>query len=262
MVRRFGSLLIFVLLLLAACGRDQPTPESQQPLDPKLAAAAGTIRIFAAASLNNAFTEIGKEFEKGNTGVEVEFNFAGTPTLVSQIQQGAPADVIATADEESMKRLADGGLLSDRSRKFAKNSLAIAVRKGNPKQVKALSDLAKPGMVVVLADEAVPLGAYTKRALSAAGVQVTPKSLEQDTEGVLAKVSQGEADAGIVYASDLNAPGGDVAAVSIPKEHNVEAGYPIAVLQSSLERKNAESFIGFVLSVGGQAILKKHGFST
>lgn len=217
-----------------------------------------TLTVFAASSLKPAFDKIGQEFEAAQ-GIGTTFNYAGTQTLTSQLTQGAPADVFASADTAHMATAASAGLLSGAAKIFVHNKLEIAVARGNPKGIRSLVDLARPGLVVVLADPSVPAGKYAAQALKSAGVTVHPASLEQQVTGVLSKVALGEADAGIVYQSDI-ATSGQVDGVFIPDAQNVVADYPIAVLKSSQNQEVANLFITFVLSPAGQATLMNAGF--
>src|SRR5262249_25475898 len=158
----------------------------------------------------------------------VTYNFGGSGTLVTQIQQGAPADVIATADTDTMKKLTDGGQVETPTT-FAKNKLEILVAPGNPKQIKGLSDLSRTDLKVVLCDTTVPAGKYARQALSTAGVTVNPVSNEPDVKSAVAKVTSGEADATIVYQTDVTAAGSKGTGVVIPDNQNVIATYPIAI---------------------------------
>ena len=188
--------------------------------------------------------------------MDARFNYAGTQTLTAQLAQGAQADVFASADTAHMKTVQDAGLLTGPSKIFAHNRLEIAVEKGNPKGIHTLADLARPGLVVVLADPSVPAGKYAQQALAKAHVKVHPASLEPQVTGVLSKVSLGEADAGIVYVSDI-VTSGKADGVEIPDDDNVVADYSIASLS---HRSAADQFIAFVLSSQGQAILVNAGF--
>jgi molybdate transport system substrate-binding protein len=217
-----------------------------------------SLTVFAASSLKPAFDKIGMKFD-ASAGISTNFNYAGTQTLASQLAQGAPADVFASADMAHMAAADSAGLLSGPAKIFVHNKLEIAVARGNPKGIQSLADLARQGLVVVLADPSVPAGKYAAQALKAAGVTVHPASLEQQVTGVLSKVALGEADAGIVYQSDI-ATSGQVDGVFIPDAQNVIADYPIAVLKSSQDQELANSFITFVLSAEGQATLMNAGF--
>jgi molybdate transport system substrate-binding protein len=209
------------------------------------------LTVFAAASLQPPFDRIARQAQ-----VDATFNYAGTQTLTAQLTQGARADVFASADSAHMKTVQDAGLLAGSPQIFAHNQLEIAVAKGNPKRIHSLADLASPGLVVVLADPSVPAGKYAQQALSKAKVTVRPASLELQVTAVLTKVALGEADAGIVYVSDI-VTSGKVDGVAIPQDQNVIADYLIA---SVSHRAAADQFIAFVLSSKGQAILVSAGF--
>ncbi len=217
-----------------------------------------TLTVFAAASLQPAFDKIGAKL-LSTQNLATTFSYAGTQTLTTQLTQGAPADVFASADVAHMTTIHSAGMLYSQSVLFAHNRLEIAVAKGNPKGVHSLADLARSGLVVVLADPSVPAGKYAAQALAKAGVTVHPASLEQQVTGVLSKVALGEADAGIVYHSDI-VSSGQVDGVVIPDTQNVIADYPIAVLMSAQNVAGAVAFVDFVLSTDGQSILTAAGF--
>jgi molybdate transport system substrate-binding protein len=219
------------------------------------------ILVFAAASLSESFTALAKAFETAHPGAKVEQSFAGSPALVAQIESGAPADLIATADTVNMDKLAQAELLDGTPTPFAGNRLEIAVEHGNPKRVRGLADLARKDLVVILAAEAVPAGRYAREALKKAGVTVGPKSLEENVKAVVNKVALGEADAGIVYATDVQAAGEHVTGVVIPEAENVVAIYPIALVKRAVPRPLAREFQAFILSAEGQKILASFGFS-
>ena len=247
MIRR---LLLPALLCVAACGA--PASDSALP-------AATSLTVFAAASLQPAFDEIGRRLKAGQN-ISTTFSYAGTQTLTAQLLEGAPAGVFASADTNHMKQVGDAGLLAGGwPRTFAHNRLEIAVEHGNPKGIHGLADLSRAGLVVVLADPSVPAGRYAAQALAAAHVTVRPSSLEPEVTGVLSKVALGEADAGIVYVSDI-VTSGKVDGVSIPDDQNEIADYPIAVLKSATDAAAASRFADFVLSADGQAVLKAAGF--
>lgn len=217
-----------------------------------------TLTVFAAASLQPAFDKVaalaGHRYQMTTT-----FNYSGTQTLTSQLSQGAQADVFASADAAHMTTVEMAGLLSGPAKTFAHNRLEIVVAKGNPKGIHDLADLARNGLVVVLADPSVPAGKYAEQALGKAHVTVKPASLELQVTGVLSKVALGEADAGIVYVSDI-VTSGKVDGVAIPDDQNVLADYPIAALKSATNTAGAQAFIDLVLSPDGQSILKAAGF--
>ena len=216
-------------------------------------AAEETAIVFAAASLTETFNAIAAAHP-------ARFSFGASSALATQLEQGAPADAIATADEVTMKKLVDAGLV-DAPQVFAKNRLEIAVEPNNPEGVQGLADLAKAGLKVVLAGEQVPVGRYARQALGAANVTVVPVSLEPDVKAVLTKVQLGEADAGIVYATDVRAAKGKVTGVAIPEAQNVVAMYPIAVSKRAANPAAAKAFVAFVLSAEGRAILERFGFA-
>jgi molybdate transport system substrate-binding protein len=220
----------------------------------------GEVIVFAAASLTNAFNEIGAHLKEQNPAAKVTFNFAGSQQLTAQILEGASPDVYASASGEQMKKVADAGKLAGDARTFATNLLAIAVEKGNPKHVAGLADLAKPGLVVVLAAEEVPAGKYARQALTKANVTVKPASLDLDVRAVLSKVSLGEADAGIVYKSDIVAAGDKVEGVAVAAEHNVTATYPVAILKAAPNAAGANAFVALLTSPYGREVLAKYGF--
>lgn len=219
------------------------------------------LTVFAAASLTEAFDELTGAFAAAHPGVRVDVNAAGSHTLAHQINQGAPADVFASSAAAPMAVVEGAGNLAAPPRVFASNHLAIAVEVGNPHGVRGLADLADPDLVVALPGEQVPAGTYARRALDAAGVTVAPASLEADVRAALGRVALGEADAAMVYASDVLAAGGRVEGVAIPAEANVTAAYPIAALAGAADLAVARAFVGFVLGEEGQAILARHGLA-
>jgi len=247
-------LLVSAALLLAA-----PAGASDEPL-----------RVLAAASLTEAFEELARTFEQAHPGVKVELGFAGTQVLRTQVEQGAAADVFASADVIHAGALEKQGLL-DGLRPLTKNRLVVVTpAEGSP--VVALGDLAKPFIRIVLANPSVPAGRYALQALAriaedgrwghdfATRVRVNVVSEETNVRAVLAKVSLGEADAGVVYATDARAARGQVRTVEIPPELNVEAEYSIGVLRRSARKGLAEAFVAWVLGSDGQAILRAYGF--
>ena len=221
--------------------------------------APSTLIVYAAASLQPAFDKVAAKL-KSSQNITATFNYAGTQTLTTQLQQGAGADVFASADTSHMKVLDDAGLLAGDPKVFVHNRLEIVVERGNPKGVHSLADLARSGLIVVLADPSVPAGNYAKQALAKAGVTVHPASLEQQVTGVLSKVALGEADAGIVYHSDI-VTNSKVEGVTIPDSQNVIADYSIGKLFLTQHGDAADTFIAYVLSPAGQGILKTAGFT-
>jgi molybdate transport system substrate-binding protein len=248
---RLAVALTVAALALAACGGDDSSGGGSGGQSPS------EIKVFAAASLTAAFNELGPQFSAANGGTKVTFNFAGSQALATQIQQGAPADVFASADLNNMDKVKD---LVGTPQNFASNLLAIVVEKGNPKNVKTLDDLANPDLKVVLAAEEVPAGRYAKQILDKAGVGVSPVSQEDNVKAVVTKVSLGEADAGIVYVTDVTAGGDKVVGVDIPEDQNLMATYPIATVKASKAQDKAQAFMDLVLSADGQQVLKEYGF--
>ncbi|HET6750165.1 MAG TPA: molybdate ABC transporter substrate-binding protein [Actinomycetes bacterium] len=246
---RLAAVLAAASLVLAGCGGDEPSGGGT-------AASPAELKVFAAASLTAAFTEIGERFTAAG-GTKVTFNFAGSQALATQIQQAAPADVFASADTANMDKLAD---LVGTPQSFAGNQLQIVVEKGNPKGVQGLMDLANPDLKVVLAAPDVPAGRYAAESLAKADVTVEPVSQEDNVKAVVTKVSLGEADAGIVYVTDVTAGGDKVEGVDIPEELNVLATYPIATVKASRAQDQAQAFMDQVLSAEGQQVLKANGF--
>jgi molybdate transport system substrate-binding protein len=246
---RLAAAVAVAALALAACGDDTTSGGSS--------GSANEIKVFAAASLTAAFTELGQQYTSANGGTKVSFNFAGSQALATQIQQAAPADVFASADTTNMDKVKD---LVGTPQNFASNLLQIVVEKGNPKGVKTLDDLANPDLKVVLAAPDVPAGKYAAEALNTAKVTVKPVSEEDNVKAVVTKVSLGEADAGIVYVTDVTAGGDKVEGVDIPKDQNVTATYPIATVKAGKAKDKAQAFMDLVLSDQGQQVLKQYGF--
>ncbi|HMG26879.1 MAG TPA: molybdate ABC transporter substrate-binding protein [Acidimicrobiia bacterium] len=221
---------------------------------------SGEITVFAAASLTESFDAIAKQFEKKYSDVDVKFNYDASSNLATQINQGAPADVFASADEDNLNKTIGAGTATPPPVVFAKNRLEIAVEKGNPKKIKSLSDLQKSGLVVVLCADQVPCGKYAAESRSKAGVSITPASKEENAKATLSKVSIGEADASIVYVTDVKAAKGTTRGVKIPDKVNVIATYPMAVVKSSQNATAAKAWEQFVMSKEGQKTLRKFGF--
>lgn len=242
-----GSTLLLALLAAACTRAPQGTHE---------------VHVFAAASLRVPFERLAQAYAELHQGGRVRLELGGSPTLVTRIESGAPCDVLATADLATMARAASAGALAPgRAKEFARNRLAIAVPRGNPRNVRGLADLGRDGLVLVLCAPTVPAGRYAREILTRAGVDARPRSEESSVQGVLAKLRLGEADAGIVYASDLLAAGGDVEGVAIPAEANTLATYPIAIARTSRQPDAARAFMELVLGARGQAILAEAGFA-
>lgn len=241
----------------------------QQPPSP----APRTLTVFAAASLQEAFTALGDSLEERHPGVKVVFNFSGSQTLALQIEQGAPADVFASADDRWMTTVKDSGHVRGEPRVFAHNQMIVILPASNPGQVSELADLGRPGLKIVLAAEAVPAGKYARVVLAnlsklpgygatfADHVLANVVSNEENVKSVVTKVRLGEADAGIVYGSDVAADAADVQTLGIPQTANVVADYPIAILSRGPDREDASAFVALVLSPTGQRVIAARGFT-
>lgn len=266
-MRRHPLSLLALALTLAAialvgCGDDAATPAAPAVTTVDSGpAVTGEVTVFAAAPLTEAFTELGKQFEAAHPGAKVTLNFGASSALVQQITGGAPADLFAPADESNMTKLTDAGLGADDPVVFARNQLEILVETGNPKGITGLADLAKPDLSVVLCAEQVPCGKFAKQILAAANVIVTPKSLEENVKGVVTKVTLGEADAGIVYVTDVLAAKDKAAGVEIPGDQNATASYPIVVTKAAANPDAAKAFQAFVTGSDGQVVLNGFGFN-
>ena len=219
----------------------------------------GPLMVFAAASLTESFNDAKSKLQKAHPGLSITYSFAGSQQLVTQIQNAAPADVIATADMKTMDTLSSAGLV-DTPKVFAHNKLEIVVAPGNPKGIKGLADLARSDLTVVLEDPSVPAGNFARQALQKQGITVNPKSLELDVKSELQKVALGEADAGIVYVTDVTAAGSKVSGVAIPDDQNVIATYPVAVVKATSHLAAAQAFVTDVVSGTTQRALRAHGF--
>jgi len=239
--------LVSVLAVLSGCG------SSEQP--------TAAITVFAAASLKQTFTDIGEQFKAENPGVAVEFSFAGSSDLVTQLTQGAQADVFASADAKNMDKAAQAGLLADNPVNFASNTLTIAVAPGNPKKIASFRDLTQQGLNVVVCAPQVPCGAATQTVEQATGVTLNPVSEESSVSDVLNKVTTGQADAGLVYVTDAKGAGNKVAAVAFPEAAGAVNAYPIAVLKESRNPELARKFVDLVTGEGGQKVLSAAGFA-
>jgi molybdate transport system substrate-binding protein len=223
------------------------------------AAPARPVTVFAAASLTESFNELQQALASSSSGLDITYSFAGSGALVTQVQQGAPADVIATADTASMKKLTDAGVVEPPTT-FANNKLQILVAYGNPLGIETLQDLSRSDIKLVTEDETVPAGKYAAQVLDAAGVTTKPVSKEPDVKSAVAKVTSGEADAAIVYLTDVRATGSKGQGVEIPAAQNVVAEYPIAVVKGSAHHDAATAFVDAVVKGQGQDALEAHGF--
>lgn len=242
-----NALLVSLAIAAASCA-------------PSAGGGGGTVTIFAAASLTEAFGALADELHTEHPDLTVRSSFASSATLAAQIQSGAEADVFASADEATMRTLVDAGLVAGAPVVFARNRLEIVVQAGNPRHIAGLADLARPDVTVVLGAPPVPVGVYAQQALAKAGVTAHPKSLEVDVKHVVAKVALGEADAGIVYRTDVRAGGSAVEGIRIPDDQNVLASYPIAVVAGARNAAGAGTFLALLRADRGRAILTRYGF--
>jgi molybdate transport system substrate-binding protein len=251
-----------IVLLASACSSSSPkgsTGSQQNTTSTSSPALIGSINVFGAASLTGAFNAGKATITSANPGLSITYNFAGSNTLVTQIEQGAPADVFASADAANMNKLVTAGLV-DPPVVFARNKLEIAVAPGNPKHITGLADLAKPGVTLVLEARGVPAGDYTRQVLANLHVTVTPKSLETDVKSAIAKVTSGEADATVVYVTDVTSAGSSVTGVTVPDADQPAITYPIAVVKATKNLSAAQGFVDSAVSGDIQRALEAAGF--
>ncbi|MGV4988741.1 molybdate ABC transporter substrate-binding protein [Streptomyces sp. NRAIS4] len=252
------------LVALSACSSSSDSSKSKDTssssgssASPKL---SGDVTVFAAASLKESFTALGKEFEQQHPGTKVSFNFGGSDTLAASITGGAPADVFAAASPKTMKIVTDKKDAAGTPATFVRNQLEIATLPGNPDKVSSLKDLTKSGLKVVLCDKTVPCGAAAQKALDAAKLKLTPASYEQDVKSALNKVELKEADAAVVYKTDVKSAGGKVEGVEFPESAKAINDYPIVLLKNAQNTETAKAFIALVQSAEGQKVLSGAGF--
>jgi len=219
------------------------------------------VNVYAAASLKQAFTALADRYKKENPGADVQFNFAGSSSLVEQLTQGAKADVFASADANNMTKAAKAGLLAGTPVNFAANTLVIVTPPGNPKHVGNFGDLARPGLNVVVCARQVPCGTATRKAEKIVGVELKPVSEETSVTDVLNKVTSGQADAGLVYQTDAKSAGDNVATVEFPQAASAVNIYPIGVLKSAADASAAQRFVDLVTSDTGRQTLAQFGFA-
>lgn len=253
MPARSGTIAALVLIGLVAGSARAPAgdPPSQS-----------TLTVSAAASLTAAFQALAADYERAHPTVHVQLDFGASSTLVQRILAGAPADVFASADETTMATLVGNGAAAETPRVFARNRLQIVVAAGNPKHIAALADLTRPDLVIALCGASVPCGRYAAEAFQRAGIVPPVASREIDVKGVVTKVALGEADAGLVYVTDVRAAAPKVEGVDVPDSSNVAARYPIAVLKDAANATAAASFVELVCSPDGRRVLAQFGFLT
>ena len=261
---RFAVIAALSLITLSSCsggaGTSSSTSTAASPAATTTATEPVELNVFAAASLNKAFPEIADTvLKESDPNIKVTFNFQGSSTLVDQMKEGAPADVFASADQKNMTKASDAKLV-DMPKPFASNVLTLIVPKGNPGKITGL-DASVDGKKLVICAQGVPCGNATKQLAEKLGVTLNPVSEEQKVTDVRAKVESGEADAGLVYATDAKAAGDKVETIEVARANEVVNSYPIALAVSTKNKEAAQKFIDAVLSDQGQAILKKYGFS-
>lgn len=245
---------------MSGCGSRTTSDDDTASAGTNANTATVTLHVLAAASLRGAFTEIGQAFETTHAGTTVEFTFAGSSDLVTQLTQGAEADVLATADSANMDKAWKAHAVINPV-DFAANTLTIVVAPGNPKGIAAFADLTRPGLDVVTCAPQVPCGAATATASKETGVQLNPVSEESSVTDVLNKVIAGQADAGLVYVTDAKAAGDKVTAVPFPEARTIVNTYPIAVTANSRNPERAGQFLDTVTGDAGHKILAAAGFS-
>ncbi|MCU1430232.1 MAG: modA [Actinomycetia bacterium] len=247
-----------VLVMAAGCGSS--SSKSTATTTKTTSNVNGALNVFAAASLTEAFTDEKATLAREKPDLHITYNFAGSQALVQSIQQGAPADVFASAGQSNMQTLVDAGLV-EKPVTFARNTLEIAVAPGNPKHITGLADLERAGVILVLEDPSVPAGKYALQAFASAKLPAPhAKSLELDVKSTLAKLTLGEADAVVVYVSDVKAAGTKVQGVPIPAAQNLFASYPIAVVKASTHKAAAQAFVDEIATGTGQEALRARGF--
>ena len=250
------------LTLAAACGSDGSTSagSGSSPAAPGSGAASGTVTVFAAASLTESFTSLGRQFEAAHPGTTVKFNFGASSSLAENINQGAPADVFASASPKNMQQVVDADGASD-SKTFARNVMQIAVPPDNPAGVREVTDLARSNVKVALCQPQVPCGAVAQQVFENVNITVKPVTQGADVKAVLTTVQLGEVDAGMVYRTDVRAAGTKVRGIEIPADQNASTSYPIAALTEAPNPVGAAAFVDYVLSPDGEKVLEQAGFA-
>ena len=249
-----------VCAVLAGCGGGSSGGPAAAPAPPSSAPEARTLTVLAAASLTETFNGLEQQFELDNPGVDVRLSYAGSSDLAQQIVNGAPADVFAAASDATMKTVTDAGLTAGPPTVFATNVLQIATVPGNPKGIAAFADLARPDLKVVVCAPQVPCGAAADRIEKATGVTLAPVSEETDVKSTLGKVTSGDADAGLVYVTDVSASKGQVQGVSFPEAGQATTNYPIAVVRNAPQPQLAQQFTDLVTGEVGRKALESAGF--
>ena len=249
-----------IVVAVVGCGGSSSSGQAASGgRSPSASAISGTVNVFAAASLTEAFTTLGKQFESAHPGVKVVLDFGPSSGLAEQINQGAPADVFASASTKNMDQVVSAGGASSPS-PFVKNVMEIATPPSNPGHVTSVNDLAKNGLKVALCQAQVPCGSTAEQVFTNANITVKAVTQEVDVKSVLAKVELGEVDAGMVYVTDVRAAGSRVKGVTIPSNVNASTTYPIAALTKSHNATAAQAFVAYVLSPAGTSVLSADGF--
>ncbi|MGZ4647565.1 MAG: molybdate ABC transporter substrate-binding protein [Blastococcus sp.] len=259
-MRRLAVLAAAALLTLTGCGAGPNGSGSAASASSSGGRLTGTLTVFAAASLTDVFGQLGRQLTKDNPGLDVRFNFAGSSALATQLTQGAPADVFASANTAQMKVVTDAGLPAGDPAVFAENVLEIAVPKGNPGHVTGLADFGNASLTLAVCAPDVPCGGAAKQVFAAAGVQAKPDTEEEDVKAALTKVQLGEVDAALVYATDVQAAGSKVQGIPFPEAEQAVNRYPICALKAAPNAAAARAFVALVRSADGQAALKAAGF--
>jgi molybdate transport system substrate-binding protein len=248
------ALTAVAALTLVSCGDDSPAASSTS--SSSTSSLSGTVTVFAAASLTGTFTQLGKDFEAAHPGVKVVFNFAGSSALATQINQGAPADVFASAAPKNMDDVTDKGTATT----FVQNKLEIAIPKGNPGKITGLKDFTDKNRKIALCAVEVPCGAAAKKVFDAAQLTAQPDTLEKDVKAALTKVSLGEVDAALVYKTDVLSAKDKVEGIEFPEADQAVNTYPIATLTKAKNADGAKAFVDYVLSAPAKTVLTAAGF--
>jgi molybdate transport system substrate-binding protein len=266
--RRYVTALLVAGALtaaLAGCASGTPAAAGSSPAAAGASttpALTGAVTVFAAASLKSTFTQLASDFEAKNPGTKITLNFAGSSDLVTQISQGAPADIFASADTKNMAKLTDAKLIDGAPVNFATNVLEIAVPPSNPASITSFAELAKPGVKVVVCAPQVPCGAATETVEKATRTTLAPVSEESSVPGVLGKVTSGEADAGLVYVTDVKTAGDKVKGIPFPESGRAVNTYPVATVGTSQNKELAAAFVATVTGSEGRKVLNDAGFGT
>lgn len=251
-------MLLGSLALAAGCGGDPSAADRDE--SGQRGEVSGTVTVLAAASLTEAFTELGAQFERRHPGTTVQFSFAASSELATQVTNGAPADVFASASPEPMSEVVDSGDTTDEPTVFARNRLAIAVPQDNPGDVRGLADFAREELTIALCAPEVPCGAAARTVFAAAGITAAADTLEPDVKAALTKVELGEVDAALVYRTDVRAAGDRVIGIDLPEATEADSDYPVMVLRGAPNPRGARAFVDLVLSNAGVAVLTAAGF--